>query len=134
MRFSVYINTGDGDRFALEHNLHFTFTSNFPFCERYSKDLDNLTKKIANDLLFEPVDAKIIYTHTLEVLADYLNPYNVGIVLDNSVEKMIKKVEEKQALLRDYSKVYSQLMKSDYYQDPPSFEEWLKWQEEFTED
>lgn len=132
MRFSVYIDMGDP--FALEPNLNFTFTPNFPFYERYDKDLDILTQKITSSLIGKLADAQTLYSHTIEILADYLNPHNIGIVIDNSVEEMIKKVEKKQALLNEYSKVYSALMKSDYYQDPPSFEEWCKWQEEFTED
>ena len=132
MRFIVRVDMGD--LFALEQSFHFTFTPNFTFYEKYNKDLDNLTKKIVNDLLFEPANAETIYTHTLEVLADYLNPHNVGIVIDSSVEEKIKKVEERRALLDDYSKVCIALSKSDYYQEKPSFEEWCKWQEEFTGD
>ena len=133
MRFSVYIERSEEIN-SYNDELKFRFTPNFTFYEKYDKDLGILTQKIANSLVGELADAQTLYSHTLEVLADYLNPHNVGIVIDSSVEEKIKKVEERRALLDDYSKVCIALSKSDYYQEKPSFEEWCKWQEEFTGD
>ena len=104
-------------------NLHFQFTPNFPFADRYKSELDGMTNDVSQKSLGKLASARFIYTETIKRLSEYFNPLNIGIVINSDMEKMFKKQDN----LNHWQSLYAETFKNYPCLEKPSFEEWMSW-------
>lgn len=66
-------------------------------------NLDEFSKVITDKLKYRFIDAGLIYTVAIEILAEKLNPFDIGIVVNKQMEMWLEKKIDKLQMLDSYS-------------------------------
>ena len=77
--------------------------NSFPIDYEIPIDLDELSKTISNSLLGKIMDADLMYLKSIEILAEELNPFDIGIVVNKQMEMWLEKKIDKLLMLDCYS-------------------------------
>jgi hypothetical protein len=89
-KIEVTIEYTDDTIHFIYNKLNFELNS-FPIDYEIPIDLDELSKSISNSLLGKIMDADLMYLKSIEILAEELNPFDIGIVVNKEMEMWLEK-------------------------------------------
>ena len=84
------------------NKLNFGLDS-FPINYEIPIDLDKYSKIITDSLMGRIMDADLMYSKSIEILAEKLNPFDIGIVVNKQMEMCLEKKIDKIQMLDSYS-------------------------------
>ena len=84
------------------NKLNFGLDS-FPINYEIPIDLDKYSKIITDSLMGRIMDADLMYSKSIEILAEKLNPFDIEIVVNKQMEMWLEKKIDKIQMLDSYS-------------------------------
>ena len=104
--------------------IHFNFVPNFPFSANYKDKLEEITSSTTKTLAGELCGCSLIYLSNMHALAEYLNPFDIGIILNSKVETELKPITDRYMLQDFYSTYYSSYDSNTPESDKLSYQDW----------
>lgn len=101
-KLELAIECTDDTIHFIYNKLNFGLNS-FPIDYEIPIDLDELSKIITNSLFGKIMDADLMYSKSIEILAEKLNPFDIGIVVNKQMEIWLEKKIDKLRMLDCYS-------------------------------
>lgn len=101
-KIEVTIECTDDTIHFIYNKLNFGLNS-FPINYEIPIDLDECSKIITDSLMGKIMDATLMYSKSIEILAEKLNPFNIGIIVNKQMEMWLEKKIDKLQMLDSYS-------------------------------